>query len=180
MSSASPTSSLPSGPTSPKPEIRTNRATCRGRGSPTRKVCRNTCLKTYQRYRRSRTRNSAPITIATFGTASSSTNPNRWWGLCTTIQGTEHKRHKRHKKEFKLEVLLFFLCLLCSCLVLLVLRSRFVVQSPKMPVDQLVLKWNTIEFQKSRACQRKTNMVPPLPSSSLSEGRGFVPRPAFR
>src|SRR6266704_1945858 len=50
-------------------------------------------------------------------------------GIQTTIQGTEHKRHKRHKKEFKLEVLLFFLCLLCSFLVLLVLRSRFVVQS---------------------------------------------------
>src|SRR6266568_5849553 len=133
MSSASPTSSSPRGPTSPKPEIRTNRATCRGRGSPTRKVCRNTCLKTYQRYRRSRTRNSAPITIATFGTASSSTNPNRWWGLCTTIQGTEHRRHKRHKKEFKLEVLLFFLCLLCSFLVLLVLRSRFVVQIRDRP-----------------------------------------------
>src|SRR5215510_3405122 len=77
MSSASLTSSSPPGPTLPKPEIRTNRATCRGRASPTRKVCRNTCLKTYRRYRRSRTRNSAPITIATFGTASSSTNPNR-------------------------------------------------------------------------------------------------------
>ena len=50
-------------------------------------------------------------------------------GFAPTIQGTEHKRHKRHKREFKLELLLFFLCLLCSFLVLLVLRSRFVVQS---------------------------------------------------
>src|SRR6266568_2742422 len=54
-------------------------------------------------------------------------------GLCPTIQGTEHKRHKRHKREFKLDVLLFFLCLLCSFLVLLVLRSRFVVQIRDRP-----------------------------------------------
>src|SRR5215510_1137335 len=77
MSSASPTSSSPPGPTSPKPEIRTSRATCRGRGSSTRKVRRYTCLKTYRRYRRSRTRNSAPTTIATFGIASLSTSPDR-------------------------------------------------------------------------------------------------------
>ena len=74
-------------------------------------------------------------------------------GLCTTIQGTEHKRHKRHKKEFKLEVLLLVLCLLCSFLVLLVLRSRFVVQS------RLAQYWETtgatVVFHLSMRCAMK-------------------------